>query len=76
MKQPGEPAPRSRPLPRRRDRGQGLIEYSLLVAFVALAAVALMSSAGNSTSAVWNSANTQLDHAKDSLTVTGHKDDH
>ena len=42
------------------EEGQDLVEYSLLLAFIALAAIALLSAAGNSVSAIWTSINTNL----------------
>jgi Flp pilus assembly pilin Flp len=42
------------------DRGQDLIEYTLLLAFVALASAALFLNAGNSVKGVWRTANSQL----------------
>ena len=42
------------------ESGQDLIEYTLLMAFVALASAAIFINAGNSLSGIWSSANTQL----------------
>jgi Flp pilus assembly pilin Flp len=42
------------------ERGQDLIEYTLLMAFVALASAALFIGAGGSISGIWSTANTQL----------------
>jgi Flp pilus assembly pilin Flp len=42
------------------EAGQDMIEYTLLVAFVALASAALFIGAGNSVKGIWTSANTQL----------------
>jgi Flp pilus assembly pilin Flp len=42
------------------ESGQDLIEYTLLMAFVALASASLFISAGNSVSGIWSAANTQL----------------
>ena len=47
----------------RDDQGQDLIEYTLLMAFVALASAALFINAGSSVSKIWSSANTQLSTA-------------
>jgi Flp pilus assembly pilin Flp len=44
----------------RDERGQDLIEYTLLVAFVALGAAAIFSVAGRNVEGVWKSANTML----------------
>ena len=42
------------------EEGQDLIEYSLLLAFIALASAALFSSAGTSVSTIWSKTSTQL----------------
>jgi Flp pilus assembly pilin Flp len=42
------------------EQGQDLIEYTLLMAFVALAAAAIFIGAGGSVSGIWTHANTQL----------------
>jgi len=42
------------------EQGQDLIEYTLLLAFVALASAALFIGAGSSIKTIWTSANTQL----------------
>lgn len=42
------------------DQGQDLIEYTLLMAFVALASAALFLGAGGSISGIWSSSNSQL----------------
>jgi len=44
----------------REDRGQSLIEYSLLVAFMAMASAALFLGAGTSIKGIWTSTNTNL----------------
>jgi Flp pilus assembly pilin Flp len=45
------------------ETGQDLIEYSLLLAFVALASAAVFKGAGSSVSGVWAAANTRLANA-------------
>ena len=45
------------------ESGQDLIEYTLLMAFVALASASLFVSAGGSISNIWQSASTQLSNA-------------
>jgi Flp pilus assembly pilin Flp len=45
------------------EEGQDLIEYTLLMAFVALASAALFLGAGSSVKNIWTSANTQLESA-------------
>lgn len=45
------------------DRGQDLIEYTLMLAFVALASAALFSSAGGSVNLIWSTTNSQLSTA-------------
>jgi Flp pilus assembly pilin Flp len=42
------------------EQGQDLIEYTLLMAFIALASAAIFINAGNSISGIWGSANTNL----------------
>ena len=42
------------------DQGQDLIEYTLLLAFVALASAALFISAGGSVNTIWSVANSRL----------------
>lgn len=42
------------------EQGQDLIEYTLMLAFVALASAALFSSAGGSINQIWSKANSQL----------------
>ena len=45
------------------EEGQDLIEYTLLLAFVALSSAALFTSAGTSVSKIWVTANTTLSTA-------------
>jgi Flp pilus assembly pilin Flp len=45
------------------EQGQDLIEYTLLMAFVALASAALFIGAGGSISSIWGTANGQLANA-------------
>jgi len=45
------------------DQGQDLIEYTLLLAFVALASAALFISAGGSIKTIWGITNNQLSSA-------------
>jgi Flp pilus assembly pilin Flp len=47
----------------RDEQGQDLIEYALLLAFVALASAALFISSGGSVANIWESANTNLTNA-------------
>ena len=47
----------------RDEQGQDLIEYTLLLAFVALASAALFIGAGNSVKGIWTQTNTQLSAA-------------
>jgi Flp pilus assembly pilin Flp len=42
------------------DQGQDLIEYTLLMAFVALASAALFIGAGGSIQGIWSTSNSQL----------------
>lgn len=45
------------------EEGQDLIEYTLLMAFIALASAAIFISAGSSINGIWKSASTQLSNA-------------
>jgi Flp pilus assembly pilin Flp len=45
------------------EQGQDLIEYTLLLAFVALASAAIFIGAGNSISGIWGATNTRLANA-------------
>ena len=47
----------------RDDQGQDLIEYTLLMAFVALASAALFITSGTSVSKIWSTTNVQLSEA-------------
>lgn len=47
----------------RDEQGQDLIEYTLLIAFVALASAALFMNAGASINGIWGQASTQLVNA-------------
>jgi Flp pilus assembly pilin Flp len=48
------------------EQGQDLIEYTLLMAFVALASAALFIGAGSSIKGIWGATNTQLTSANTS----------
>jgi len=50
------------------DSGQDLIEYTLLMAFVALASAALFLGAGGSISGIWSTTNNQLAQANTQAT--------
>jgi Flp pilus assembly pilin Flp len=45
------------------EQGQDLIEYTLLMAFVALASAALFIGAGGSVKGIWSTTNSQLSAA-------------
>ena len=45
------------------EQGQDLIEYTLLMAFVALASAALFLGAGSSIKGIWTTTNNQLTQA-------------
>jgi Flp pilus assembly pilin Flp len=49
------------------DRGQDLIEYTLLMAFVALASATLFMGAGGSIAGIWTTSNSQLSAANSGL---------
>jgi Flp pilus assembly pilin Flp len=48
------------------DQAQDLIDYTLMLAFVALASAALFSSAGGSINQIWSSTDSQLNTAASS----------
>jgi Flp pilus assembly pilin Flp len=48
------------------EQGQDLIEYTLLMAFVALASAALFIGAGGSVKGIWTTTNSQLAAASSS----------
>ena len=48
------------------ERGQDVVEYTLLLAFVALASAALFVNAGGSVSGIWTTANGILSNANKS----------
>jgi Flp pilus assembly pilin Flp len=48
------------------EQGQDLIEYTLLMAFVALASAAIFLGAGGSISGIWSTSNSQLVSANSS----------
>ena len=45
------------------EQGQDLIEYTLLLAFIALASASLFVSAGGSVASIWQNGSTQLANA-------------
>jgi len=45
------------------EQGQDLIEYSLLITFIAIACLAFISSGQPATQAVWQTANTEISAA-------------
>ena len=47
----------------REEKGQDLVEYTLLLAFVALASAALFIGAGKSATTIWNIANATMSNA-------------
>ncbi len=55
----------------RDEQGQDLVEYTLLLAFVALASAALFIGAGGSVQTIWNVANSQLGAAAASASGSG-----
>jgi Flp pilus assembly pilin Flp len=48
------------------EQGQDLIEYTLLIAFVALASAAIFVEVGSSITGIWASASTQVSAANTS----------
>jgi Flp pilus assembly pilin Flp len=55
----------------REESGQDLIEYTLLMAFVALASASIFISAGGSVSSIWATGSNQLSNAAGAATGTG-----
>ena len=51
------------------EQGQDLIEYTLLMAFIALASAAIFIGAGSSIKGIWGASNTQLTAANTSTLV-------
>ena len=51
----------------KQEAGQDLIEYTLLIAFVALASSALFLGANKSIKGVWSNSSTQIDAANSNL---------
>jgi len=49
------------------EQGQDLIEYTLLMAFIALASAAIFVSAGSSLTGIWGTASNQLSNAATSV---------
>jgi Flp pilus assembly pilin Flp len=49
------------------EQGQDLVEYSLLMAFVAFASAVLFLTAGGSISGIWSATNSQLSAANGSV---------
>jgi Flp pilus assembly pilin Flp len=45
------------------EQGQDLIEYTLLMAFIALASAAIFVGAGGSVNSIWQNASNQLSNA-------------
>jgi Flp pilus assembly pilin Flp len=47
----------------REEDGQDLIEYSLLIVFIAIACAAIVGTGGSNVTPIWSHANTQLSAA-------------
>jgi len=45
------------------EEGQDLIEYTLVMAFIALACAGIFTNAGNSAKSIWKNASNQLSNA-------------
>jgi Flp pilus assembly pilin Flp len=50
------------------DNGQDLIEYSLLITFIAIACMALLGAGRPAVNAIWNNGKTQLSNAATAAT--------
>ncbi len=53
------------------NHGQDLVEYTLVLAFVALASAGLFIGAGNSTASIWGAAQSTLTNCPSGTTATG-----
>jgi Flp pilus assembly pilin Flp len=53
------------------EEGQDLIEYTLLMAFIALASAAIFVNAGGSVAKIWNAASNQLASAANTASGSG-----
>jgi Flp pilus assembly pilin Flp len=53
------------------ESGQDLIEYTLILAFVALAAIGVFSSTSGSIDGIWSKAGQKLDDAKNAADAGG-----
>jgi len=58
------------------EYGQDLIEYTLLLSFVALAAAGLFLGSGKSVSGIWTTSNSTLSAANASLSHSNDDDSH
>ena len=52
----------------REEDGQDMVEYALLLAFIALAATAMLGSIKNSLNTLWSNVNTKIGNAANSAT--------
>ncbi len=50
--------------PRRRQRGQSVIEYAILLSWVTLASMGLIRGVGSATKGIWTTTNNTLSSAK------------
>ena len=53
----------------REEDGQDMVEYSLLLAFIAMATIALLTGVGKSVTGLWTTVNTSLKNANTSATA-------
>ena len=51
------------------EDGQDMVEYALLLAFIALAATAMLGSIKNSLNTLWNNINSKIGNATNSATT-------
>ena len=58
----------------REEGAQDLIEYTLLIAFIALSSAALFIGAGDSVKGMWSTANSQLSRANSTVGSSDHHD--
>jgi len=60
---PAEQAPAPEANPRDKERGQSLVEYTILLTWMTLASIAIIHGIGSSTKKVWTTANNDLTQA-------------
>jgi Flp pilus assembly pilin Flp len=62
--EPVEPVEQTPEVPRNRQRGQSLVEYSILLTWMTLASIAIIHGISGSTKQAWTTANNDLSQAQ------------